>query len=159
MSQRWLQDDEISRAEKATKLDIEELRRRIKRRLRTMAFRIKNYGLDRETNRISAVEAIRLFNLMDWKCAYCGIKLDLSLSTEVGIFPDQLTIDHIQPLTRNGVHRIDNITCACRKCNHMKAGLTVKLFLDDDPKKVDGFYSKHKEIIEIYRKLPEVIKE
>lgn len=158
MPEEWLQNSEIRKAELATKLDIEELRLRIKKRLRTMAHRIKNYGLDRDTNRVIAIDAIRLFNLMNWECAYCGVKLDLFLNNKNIIIPNHLTIDHIQPLTKNGVHRIDNIICACYKCNNMKAGLTVKVFLDD-LNKVNDFYTKHKKIMHAYHKLPEVIKE
>jgi len=42
-----------------------------------------------------------------YTCAYCG-------STE------DLTIDHIVPLSRGGAHSFDNLTVACGTCNNSK---------------------------------------
>ena len=44
-------------------------------------------------------------------CSYCG-----SPATE----GNDLTIDHIIPLSRGGTNRRDNLTVACRRCNTSK---------------------------------------
>lgn len=156
MTAQWLTDGEILEAENATGLKIEDIHLRLRKRLRTMALRIKDYGLNRDINRVIAVETIRLFNLMEWKCAYCGVTLDLSISTKDTITSNKLTIDHIKPLTRNGTHKISNVTCCCYKCNNKKGGLTVELFFDDDQKKIEKFYERIRRAMEIYETLPEV---
>ena len=38
----------------------------------------------------------------------------------------QLTLDHIMPRSRGGIHAWDNVVSACIPCNHRKAGLTPK---------------------------------
>jgi 5-methylcytosine-specific restriction endonuclease McrA len=42
-------------------------------------------------------------------CVYCGSK-------------DDITIEHIIPITRGGTHSIGNLTSACRSCNFSKSG-------------------------------------
>lgn len=46
-------------------------------------------------------------------CQYCGI------STH------DLTIDHVIPRHRGGLHIWDNVVSACKQCNHRKAGKTL----------------------------------
>jgi 5-methylcytosine-specific restriction endonuclease McrA len=41
-------------------------------------------------------------------CAYCDEN------------PEALQIDHIQPLSKGGKHRMDNVLPACRGCNRRK---------------------------------------
>ena len=53
-----------------------------------------------------------LFYRDNFTCQYCGI------STR------KLTIDHIQPRSRNGKHVWENVVSACRTCNHNKAEKT-----------------------------------
>ena len=43
----------------------------------------------------------------NFRCAYCGIK-------------DNMTIDHVVPLSKGGKHSIENIVPACAKCNSRK---------------------------------------
>lgn len=45
-------------------------------------------------------------------CSYCGER------------SDDLTADHIIPLSRGGNHTLDNITVACRSCNSRKGERT-----------------------------------
>jgi len=40
-------------------------------------------------------------------CSYCGS-------------PNELTIDHIVPLSQGGSNRVDNLTVAYRRCNTSK---------------------------------------
>ena len=44
-------------------------------------------------------------------CTYCG-----SPATR----GNDLTIDHVVPLSRGGTNRRDNLTVACRRCNSRK---------------------------------------
>ena len=45
------------------------------------------------------------------RCQYCGRRSDL-------------TLDHVTPRHRGGPHTWENLTTACRTCNHGKGGRT-----------------------------------
>lgn len=53
-------------------------------------------------------------------CAYCGEK------PEEGTY---LEIEHLTPLTRGGMHRIENVVPACPTCNKKKGQMTYEEFL------------------------------
>ena len=53
-----------------------------------------------------------IFYRDNFACQYCGGR------------GKTLTLDHIVPRSRGGVHEWDNVVSACVQCNHMKAGLT-----------------------------------
>ncbi len=55
-----------------------------------------------------------IFNRDGHKCQYCGKETR------------DLTLDHVIPRRRNGRHEWENLTSACKKCNHRKAGRTPK---------------------------------
>lgn len=46
-------------------------------------------------------------------CQYCGR------------YGHELTIDHVIPRSRGGLHAWDNVVSACRTCNHRKGGKSV----------------------------------
>ncbi len=46
-------------------------------------------------------------------CQYCGVKTR------------DLTLDHIVPRHRGGVHSWENLASACRSCNHKKGGKSL----------------------------------
>jgi 5-methylcytosine-specific restriction endonuclease McrA len=46
-------------------------------------------------------------------CQYCGIHAH------------DLTIDHVIPRSRGGLHTWDNVVAACRPCNHRKGGKSI----------------------------------
>ncbi len=54
------------------------------------------------------------------RCAYCGSK-------------DNLTIDHIIPLSRGGTNREDNLQCLCRDCNNLKGASMPDDLRGNDP--------------------------
>ena len=54
----------------------------------------------------------------DWRCSYCGCELNNR----------SLVIDHVYPVHRGGTNSIDNLTAACRSCNHYKNTFTVDQF-------------------------------
>ena len=47
------------------------------------------------------------------RCYYCGS-------------PDNMTIDHVHPLSRGGSNNIENLVPACRSCNSRKQNKTVE---------------------------------
>jgi 5-methylcytosine-specific restriction endonuclease McrA len=60
----------------------------------------------------------------DYTCQYCGRR------------GTDLTIDHIVPRSKGGLHTWDNLVSACRSCNHRKGGKTVaeaRMMLRRDP--------------------------
>ncbi|HEV2128280.1 MAG TPA: HNH endonuclease [Thermomicrobiales bacterium] len=46
-------------------------------------------------------------------CQYCGVR------------GTKLTIDHVIPRSRGGLHTWDNVVTACQPCNHRKGGKSV----------------------------------
>jgi 5-methylcytosine-specific restriction endonuclease McrA len=59
-----------------------------------------------------------VFNLCAGRCAYCGKKLRFK----------HLTVDHIQPLSRDGANEIDNMLPACGRCNEEKSDMILDAF-------------------------------
>lgn len=55
-----------------------------------------------------------LFNRDDWKCQYCGDKLNW----------ESITIDHVLPVSRGGPMTWLNCVTACRACNRRKDNRT-----------------------------------
>lgn len=35
------------------------------------------------------------------------------------------TVDHIVPLSKGGTDNLDNLQCACKRCNYSKGGLSL----------------------------------
>ena len=50
-------------------------------------------------------------------CQICGKALDFDRDYNDDEYP---SIDHIQPLSKGGLHQWDNVQLACRKCNTLK---------------------------------------
>lgn len=76
------------------------------------------------------------FNAAQWevviaefgnRCAYCGSDGDL-------------VMDHVIPINRTalGEHRLGNLAPACRSCNAKKADQDYRLFLSNDPAKIEA---------------------
>ncbi len=76
----------------------------------------------------------RQYLLEKWsrKCAYCGVK-DVPLE-----------IEHIQPKSKGGSHRISNLSLACHKCNQQKGSQDIKEFLKDKPEVLNRILSQAK---------------
>ena len=64
---------------------------------------------------------VREYLLEKWerKCAYCDKK------------DTPLEIEHIIPKSKNGSHRVSNLTLACTKCNQKKGNKPVEKFIID----------------------------
>jgi 5-methylcytosine-specific restriction endonuclease McrA len=56
----------------------------------------------------------QLKNLWGHRCAYCGKS------------SKKLTVDHMVPLARGGIHDVSNIVPACLSCNTSKCARTVE---------------------------------
>ncbi len=79
-------------------------------------------GIEYQQGELAGYE-IREYLLSKWgrKCAYCGVK---NLPLE---------IDHIQPKSKGGSHRVSNLTIACHQCNQAKGNSDVRDFLTKKP--------------------------
>ena len=78
-----------------------------------------------------------VFNRDGHKCQYCGKETH------------NLTLDHVIPRHRNGRHEWENLTSACKKCNHKKAGRTPKearmrLLTKPFTPRVNSYYVVHR---------------
>ena len=60
---------------------------------------------------LRATVAPLVFERDEYTCVYCGCA-------------ENLTVDHILPLSRGGDSEIDNLATACRKCNSSKGSMT-----------------------------------
>lgn len=55
-----------------------------------------------------------LFRRDNYRCMYCGYR-----------FPEKvLTRDHVQPRSKGGADKWENVVAACQRCNHFKADRT-----------------------------------
>lgn len=62
-----------------------------------------------DVREISPRDWLRLLDRCRFACFYCGESPD-----------EQLTVDHVVPLSRGGRHSIGNIVPACKRCNSSK---------------------------------------
>lgn len=63
--------------------------------------------------KISYIDLYRLYEKNEF-CHYCKVKLP----------KEDIVFDHKIPLSRNGLHSIDNIAICCRDCNSLKGTRT-----------------------------------
>jgi 5-methylcytosine-specific restriction endonuclease McrA len=57
------------------------------------------------------------------RCVYCGTILGLA----------HATLDHVQPLSRGGIHAPGNLVAACHRCNQLKGALLPAEFFARHP--------------------------
>ncbi|MGW5519114.1 HNH endonuclease [Nocardia africana] len=67
------------------------------------------------TSRITTAQWKRVLRRANQTCFYCSAR------------SDQLTMDHVVPLSRGGTHSEGNIVAACGACNYSKGG---KLYIE-----------------------------
>lgn len=72
-------------------------------------------------HKLSSDERRAVWNAMNRRCAYCGMRIKL----------EDMCIDHIRPLALGGRDTCSNMACACWQCNQLKADKTVAEFRDD----------------------------
>lgn len=63
---------------------------------------------------------ITFYNKAEGRCAICGDFVPY----------DEFTIDHIEPLSKDGDNEMDNLQCTCRFCNFLKGNLPDQEFMD-----------------------------
>lgn len=56
-----------------------------------------------------------IWNRDGWQCFYCG----------VGLGKDNVTVDHMTPLSRGGTWNKKNLVASCRDCNFSKGSLDL----------------------------------
>lgn len=79
--------------------------------------KIKSYNHNKDVKRRNKEKSSKLTNseLQKWLndqiliCTYCG-----------KLCKESYHIDHIEPLSKNGTHSLDNLTIACPSCNQSK---------------------------------------
>ena len=59
---------------------------------------------------------LQVLNRDGWTCTYCGAS-------------DANEVDHVWPKSRGGEDTLDNLVCACRRCNILKKDKTDSVFL------------------------------
>jgi 5-methylcytosine-specific restriction endonuclease McrA len=69
-------------------------------------------GLRLAQNTLTTRQWLDCLIAQGWRCAYCG-KPHLE-------HVEELTMDHVIPLSRGGANTIENIVPACRACNRSK---------------------------------------
>jgi hypothetical protein len=69
-----------------------------------------------------------------WRCFYCARPVRESIESA----DDQVTEDHLTPLSRGGVDFLWNIVPACLRCNRLKGALTADEFRAARPGLVQG---------------------
>jgi 5-methylcytosine-specific restriction endonuclease McrA len=82
----------------------------------------RNARAKRQTNlkgTIAQDEWSQLCARYEYRCAYCGQRRTLA----------ELTMDHMIPLSRGGLHHISNIVPACMHCNCEKGSKTYEEYV------------------------------
>jgi 5-methylcytosine-specific restriction endonuclease McrA len=65
---------------------------------------------DGPVENVTAQDLMEIGDKYKWRCYYCHVYLD----------HENLTFDHVIPLSRGGAHSKDNIVTACVSCNCSK---------------------------------------
>ncbi len=84
-----------------------------------------------------------LFRRDQFLCLYCGGEFDA----------EQLSRDHILPVSRNGTDSWTNVVTACKRCNHRKANQTPEeagmelIAIPFVPNRYEFFYLANKNIL------------
>ena len=74
----------------------------------------------KKINRKQYSQSTRLliYNNADGRCELCGRKILL----------DDMTLDHIKPLSMGGVDKVENLACTCKPCNLFKRNMLPDAF-------------------------------
>lgn len=82
------------------------------------AARLARKALER-ARRVERVDPISICERDHWHCYLCGVHTPRELR---GTYDDRAPeVDHVVPLAAGGAHSVDNLRCACRKCNLIKS--------------------------------------
>jgi len=73
----------------------------------------------RRNSRRRRVMRIRLAEAQNWRCCYCGERLEI----------EQTTTEHVIPLSEWGDDCWDNMVMACSPCNFNRSNRPIMVFL------------------------------
>lgn len=78
-------------------------------------------SIKKRKNRKKYSNSVRkmIYEKADGHCALCGKK----------ILFDDMTLDHINPLSMNGEDNISNLNCTCKSCNQFKGSILPDDFM------------------------------
>jgi len=68
---------------------------------------------------ITDVDVLNCLKRTNFKCFYCNVQIS----------PGRWHLDHVQPLSKDGLNSFTNITPACKNCNLMKGALSLDKFI------------------------------
>lgn len=68
----------------------------------------------------STIERKMIYKNADGKCQLCGRNIDY----------ENMTLDHITPISQGGADDLDNIQCTCEACNLFKSNILPAKFFD-----------------------------
>lgn len=98
--------NECNPGERARRLRVWRQANPEKARAEVARYRSRKRGATEST--LTAVQWLFIKDLYSHRCVYCGRKMQ------------RLTQDHIIPLSKGGMHTMDNIVSACQSCNSKK---------------------------------------
>ena len=86
-----------------------------------------------ETNYRRRNRLIRLCESQNWRCCYCGVRLDISANDGPSDPDNMATRDHVVPRseTRSLPHKVkikicqDNLVASCCKCNKLRGDMNA----------------------------------
>lgn len=68
---------------------------------------------------ITDIDILNCLKRTNFKCFYCGVQLS----------PTRWHLDHVVPLSKNGINSFTNITPSCKTCNLMKGAFPLDKFI------------------------------
>lgn len=73
----------------------------------------------------SGAKRYKIYMRDQFRCGYCGVKVGKPHSTlKRKLTQDDLTLDHIKPVSQDGKTTPDNLVTACKPCNQLKRDRT-----------------------------------
>jgi 5-methylcytosine-specific restriction endonuclease McrA len=77
-------------------------------------------------SKIKDSEYKKLLLKQDGRCFYCGKKMLIRGDYHD---PDHCNVEHVNPISNGGFHRLDNIVLSCHKCNMSKGNKLVEAWM------------------------------
>lgn len=92
-------------------------------------------------DKVGGKEIHERFKLFDHQCAYCGATTELQ-------------VEHVIPLSRGGLHTIDNIVPACRECNYSKNTHPVEQWYRSQPFFTERRWARLRRVLKCAKRNP-----
>jgi len=94
-----------------------EKRKRISRFKNSYTSRMRTKGIYILTSELPDIDPLEIYNRDKGICQLCHTPIDLSIKPPK---LDSLEIDHIYPVSKGGLHALDNLQASHKKCNMKK---------------------------------------